>query len=50
MSWDSPWSGPRPWSLWQLDLAQMVMDIQKPLEITSFIIPNIFCYNNIAKK
>ena len=49
MSWDSPWSGSRPWSVLQLDLAQMVMDICNPLEITSFIIPNNFCFN-ITKK
>ena len=30
ISWDSPWSGPRPWSLRQLDFAQMVMDNLHP--------------------
>ena len=48
--WDSPWSGPRPCSPRWLDLNQMVMDIQKQLKTTTFIIPNNFCFNNIAKK
>ena len=48
--WDSPWSGPRPCSLRYLDITQMVMDIQKELKTMIFIIPNKFCFNNIAKK
>ena len=33
-----------------LDLTQMFMDIQKQLKTTTFIIPNNFCFNKIAKK
>ena len=33
-----------------LDLTQMVMDIQKQLKSTYFIIPNNFSFNNITKK
>ncbi len=47
--WDSPWSGPRPCSPRWLDLAQIVMDIWKQLKTTTIIIPNNFCFNNIAK-
>ena len=36
-------TGPHPES-------QMVMDIRKQLKTTTFIIPNNFCFNNIAKK
>ena len=34
----------------RLDLTQMVMDIQKQLKSTYFIIPNNFCFNNLSKK
>ena len=48
--WDSLGSMPYIWVSEALDLTQMVMDIQKQLEITIFIIPNNFCLNKIAKK
>ena len=38
------------WLSEALDLAQMVMDIPTQVQITIFIIPNNFCFNNIAKK
>ena len=38
------------WLSEALDLAQMVTDVQKRVKITAFIIPNNFCFNNIAKK
>ena len=38
------------WVSEALDFTQMVMDIRKQLKITIFIIPNNFCFNNIAKK
>ena len=38
------------WMSEALDFTQMVMDIRKQLKITIFIIPNNFCFNNIAKK
>ena len=41
---------PYSWMSEALDFTQMVMDIQKQLKITIFIIPNNFCFNNIAKK
>ena len=44
--WDMPYS----WVSARLDLTQMVMDIQKHLKITDFIMPHNFCYNKIAKK
>ena len=48
--WDTPGSMPYIWVLEAVDLTQMVMDIQKQLEITIFIIPNNFCFNNVTKK
>ena len=33
-----------------LDLTQMVMAIRNELELTSFIIPNNYCFNNLAQK
>jgi len=45
-------NGVRPYS-WvseALDFTQMVMDIQKQFNINFFIIPNNFCFNNMAKK
>ena len=45
-------TGVRPYS-WvseALDFTQMVMDIRKQLKKTIFIIPDNFCFNNIAKK
>ena len=33
-----------------LDLTQMVMAIRKQLKLTSFIIPNNYCFNNLAQK
>ena len=30
-------------------MAQMIMDIWNQLKITAFIIPNSFCFKNIAK-
>ena len=50
ISWDSPWSGPRPCSPRCLNLTQMAMDIRKPFKTSTFIIPNNFCFNNMAKK
>ena len=41
---------PTPCSPRPLDFTQMVLDIQKQLQIPIFIIPNNFCSNNIAKK
>ena len=38
------------WLSEALNLKQIVTDIQKPIKITIFIIPNNFCLNNIAKK
>ena len=38
------------WVYDSLDLTQMVMDIQKQLKSTYFIIPNNFCFNNLSKK
>ena len=47
--WESPLSMYYSWESKGLDLAQIVMDIQYQLKITAFIIPNNFCFNNIAK-
>ena len=33
-----------------LDLAQMVLDVQKNLKPTQFYMLNIFCLNNLPKK
>ena len=41
---------PYSWLSEALDLTQMVIDVRKALKITIFIIPNNFCFNNIAKK
>ena len=41
---------PYSWVSKDLDFTQMVMDIQKQLKINIVIIPNNFCFNNIAKK
>ena len=41
---------PYSWLSEALDLTQMVMDIQKQVKMTIFIMPNNFCFNNIAKK
>ena len=38
------------WLSEALNLKQIVTDIQKPIKITIFIIPNNFCLNNIAGK
>ena len=37
-------------SCFKMDLTQMVVDIQKQLKTTVFIITHNFCYNNIVKK
>ncbi len=41
---------PYSWLSEALNLKQIVTDIQKPIKITIFIIPNNFCLNNIAGK
>ena len=46
--WDTPGSMPYSWVSEVLDFTQMVMDIRKQLRLTIFIIPNSFCFNNIA--
>ncbi len=46
----SPWSQPYSWESEVLDLAQIVKAIRKQLKLTSFIIPNNYCFNNLAKK
>ena len=48
--WESPLSMYYSWESKGLDPAQIVLDIQYQLKITAFIIPNNFCFNNIAKK
>ncbi len=40
---------PYSWLSEALYLTQMVMDVRKALKITIYIIPNNFCFNNIAK-
>ena len=41
----TPWSLPYSWQSEVLDLAQMVMTIRKQHKMTSFIIPNNYCFN-----
>ena len=41
---------PYSWVSEALDLTQMVMDIQKQLKSTYFIIPINFCFNNLSKR
>ena len=48
--WDTPGSITYSWLSGALGLTQMVMNIQKQLEITIFIITNNLCFNKIAKK
>ena len=38
------------WESEVLDLTQLVMVIQKQLKMTSFIMPNNYCFNNLAQK
>ena len=38
------------WMSMVLDLAQMVLDVQKNLKPTQFYMLNILCYNNLAQK
>ena len=45
----SPWSQPYSWESEVLDLAQMVMAFRKLLKMTSFIIPNNYCFNKLAQ-
>ena len=46
----TPWSLPYSWQSEVLDLAQMVMTIRKQHKMTSFIIPNNYCFNKLAQK
>ena len=48
--WDTPGSMTYIWVSEALDYTQMVMDVQKQLEITIFILPNNFSFKKIAKK
>ena len=46
----TPWSLPYSWKSEVLDLAQMVLTIRKQHKMTSFIIPNNYCFNKLAQK